>query len=306
MIDLCTLGCGGSIPMPNRALASLYVRVQGRGLVIDCGEGTQVQIEKLGWGFGNIDTLLLTHFHADHCSGLPGLLLQLAKAHRAEPLHIYGPAGLENVVRCLRVIAPQLTYEICCHELPAQQSAFHACGMEVTAFPLNHGMPCLGYSFCLPRSPEFQREKAEALAVPVRLWRYLQAGQEVETDGRVIRPEQVLGPARQGICFLYATDTRPVPAISELGQGADLMILEGMYPERQHMEKALKNRHMLYEESAQLAKAAGAKALLLTHFSTRVEEPEAFLPMARSVFPNCDCAADGLTLTLRFPEEAQK
>ena len=116
MLDLCTLGTGGTMPMPDRALSALYARVNGRALLIDCGEGTQVGVQKLGWGMQCIDGILIGHFHADHCSGLPGMLLALTKALRTEPLHIYGPAGLTQVVNGLRVIAPQLTFPVILHD----------------------------------------------------------------------------------------------------------------------------------------------------------------------------------------------
>lgn len=303
MLDLCTLGTGGTIPLATRALSSLYVRVGSEAMLIDCGEATQIQIQKLGWGFKCISTLLLTHFHADHVSGLPGLLLSIAKSHRTEPLHIWGPPGLTVVVTCLRVIAPQLTFTVVLHELPEERQQFSALGMDITAFPLNHGIPCFGYSLRLGRQRAFLPERAEALGVPKRSWGLLQHGESVTVDGRTVAPEEVLGPARRGLHLLYATDTRPVPAIAEEGRGADLMILEGMYPNEEKMDKALKNRHMIFAESAAIARDAGAGRLLLTHFSTSLEEPEAFLPVARAIFPETDCAADGMVLTLRYPAE---
>ena len=298
MIDLCTLGTGGTMPLHSRALASLYVRNGRRALLVDCGEGTQVEVGRLGWGFQRIEALLISHYHADHCSGLPGMLLALAKAERAEPVHIWGPVGLGRVVEGLRVIAPQLPYEVVLHPFPAEGCAFEAAGLQIRAFPLNHGLPCFGFRFELPRPREFLPEQARALGIPVLCWSALQRGEDAEG----FSPEQVLGPARAGISFLYATDTRPVPAIPAHGAGTQLMILEGMYGDEEDLEKALKNHHMLYRESAALAREAGTERLLLTHFSTSLDEPEAFLENARAVFPNTDCASDGLTLTLGYPE----
>ena len=303
MIDLCTLGTGGSIPLHSRALASLYVRNGARALLVDCGEGTQVEIGRLGWGFLRIEALLLTHFHADHCSGLPGLLLALTKAGRTDPLDIWGPPDLKRVVTGLRVIAPQLGYEPVLHELPAAGGAFEAAGLRVKAFPLDHGMPCLGYRFELDRPREFLPEQARELGIPPRCWSALQRGEAAEADGLRWEPEQVLGPARRGLSFLYATDTRPVKTIAEAGRDTDLMILEGMYGEEEDLPKALKNRHMLSRESAALAREAGTARLLLTHFSTAVEDPGTLLPPAREIFPETDCAHDGMTLTLGWTEK---
>ena len=301
MIDLCTLGTGGTIPLPSRALSSLYLRVKGKALLVDCGEGTQIEIARLGWGFLCIEGLLLTHYHADHCSGLPGFLLSVMKTGRTAPFHIWGPPGLSRVVSGLRVIAPELSYPVVLHELPEAQSRFEAIGLQIDSFPLDHGLPCLGYRFRLPRQPAFLPERAQALGVPLPLWKRLQAGETVEAGGRLIPPEAVLGPERPGLCLLYATDTRPVEDIVRLGEGADLLILEGMYPSEAQRLLALKNRHMLFPEAAALAARAGAKRLLLTHFSTSVEDPAAALGEAQAIFPGVEAASDGRTLTLRYP-----
>ncbi|MDD6050686.1 MAG: ribonuclease Z [Clostridiales bacterium] len=300
MLDLCTLGTGGTMPMPDRALSALYVRVNGRALLIDCGEGTQVGVQRLGWGMQCIDGILISHFHADHCSGLPGMLLALTKALRTEPLHIYGPVGLTQVVSGLRVIAPQLTFPVMLHELSGQ-TEFELLGLQITAFPLDHGIPCYGWRLHLPRNAAFDPDKARALRVPLPLWKTLQSGEAVQVEGHAIRPEDVMGPPRRGITVLYATDTRPVEVIPELGFRCDLMILEGMYGAEEKYPLAIRNHHMLYREAAALARDAEAARLLLTHFSTSIEAPEAYLPQAQSVFPATDVAVDGMTLTLQYP-----
>lgn len=303
MIDLCTLGTGGAIPLPDRALSSLYVRTDGRGLLIDCGEGTQTEIRRLGWGFKCIEAVLITHYHADHCGGLPGFLLSMAKTERTQPLHVYGPVGLKRVMEALCVIAPIQSYAIVLHELPLEETHFEAVGMQLAAFPLKHGMPCLGYRMALNRAPVFDARRAEDLRVPVRQWRTLQHGESVQLeDGRTVTPEQVTGKPRKGLSLVYATDTRPVEVISRMGQGTDLMILEGMYGGEDKREQALKNHHMLYAEAAALAAEAGTKRLALTHFSNCIEDPETYLPQAQAVFANTVAAFDGMIMTLRFPQ----
>ncbi len=304
MLDLCTLGTGGTMPMPDRALSALYVRVDGRALLIDCGEGTQVGVQRLGWGMQCISGILISHFHADHVSGLPGMLLALTKAERRDPLHIYGPVGLHQVVNGLRVIAPQLTFPIVLHELTGQTD-FSLIGLEITAFPLDHGIPCFGWRLHLPRSAAFSPDKARALNVPVALWRVLQKGEAVTVDGETIQPEQVMGKARRGITVLYATDTRPVEAIADLGFRCDVMLLEGMYGPEEKYPLAVKNRHMLFRESAALARDAEAGRLLLTHFSTSMEEPAEYLQNARAIFPDTDVCTDGMTLILQYPDGRQ-
>ena len=300
MLDLCTLGTGGTMPMPDRALSALYARVNGRAILIDCGEGTQVGVQRLGWGMQCIDAILISHFHADHCSGLPGMLLALTKALRTEPLHIYGPVGLEQVVNGLRVIAPQLTFPVVLHEMSGQ-TEFEQIGLQITAFPVDHGMPCYGFRLHLPRKAAFDPNKARALNVPLPLWKLLQKGESADVDGRIIHPEDVMGAPRQGITVLYATDTRPVDDIPNLGFRSDLMILEGMYGAEEKYPLAVKNHHMLYREAAALARDAETSRLLLTHFSTSVEDPEEFIDNARAVFPDTDVAVDGMTITLQYP-----
>ena len=300
MLDLCTLGTGGAIPLPDRALSSLYVRVDGRALLVDCGEGTQTQIRRLGWGFLCIEGLLITHFHGDHCGGLPGFLLSLDKAGRTAPFPIYGPPGLRRIIEGLLVIAPGLSYPLELHELPMHGGVFSAIGLEITAFPLDHGVPCLGYRFDLHRQRRFDPDKARACGIPMPMWGLLQKGEPVEIGGRVWQPDDVLGAPRRGLRVLYATDTRPVPAIAELGQGADLMIQEGMYGDASKLPQAEKNHHMIFREAAHLARDAGAARLLLTHFSNCVEDPAAYLPYARAAFPQTDVAADLTAITLKY------
>lgn len=299
MLECCTLGTGGALPLPDRALSSLYVRVNGRALLIDCGEGTQVGIRKLGWGFRCIDGLLITHFHGDHCGGVPGLLLSLDKAERKEPFHIWGPAGLKRIIEGLRVIAPVLSYPVVLHELSREEETFSLIGLTITAFPLHHGIPCYGFRLHLPRQGAFQPQKALALGVPMARWKELQQGRCV---GQV-HPSDVLGPPRQGVTLLYATDTRPVPEIVHHGKDADLMILEGMYGSEDKRPQALKNRHMLFEEAAALAREAGAKQLVLTHFSNCIDDPADYLPLAQAVFPDTIAAQDGQCFTLNYPKE---
>ncbi len=301
MIDLCTLGTGGALPLPDRGLASLYVRMNGHGLLVDCGENTQTAIRKIGWGFHGIDGMLITHYHADHCGGLPGFLLSMAKAGRTAPFPIWGPTGLKRVVNGLRVVAPQLPYQVELHEFGSEGLTFYAIGLKIQAFRLDHSVMCFGYRFELERPGAFLPERARALNIPVTCWKTLQHGEAVTLeDGRSFSPADVLTAPRRGISFLYATDTRPVKSIVTMGQGTDLMILEGMYGDDEKMPQALKNRHMLFRESAALARQAETKALVLTHFSNCIDDPEDYIDNARVIFPNTKAAQDLMTLTLDY------
>ena len=307
MLEFCTLGTGGTLPIPERALSSLYVRVNGQSLLIDCGEGTQVGIRRLGWGFRCLDGLLLTHFHGDHCTGLAGLLLSLEKAGRDQPFHIWGPKGLKRVVEGLCVIVPPLSFAVLLHELPPEGGDTELIGLKIRAFPVDHGgIPCFGYRLTLERQAAFDPEKAKALNVPVQDWKRLQQGETVHVGLRRIRPEQVLGEPRKGITLVFSTDTRPCETLGKYAQDADLLILEGMYGDEEKMPQALKNHHMIFAEAAGIAREAGAGALLLTHFSTSLEDPEAYLPEARKIFEKTWAAKDGMTVTMRYPEHEEK
>ena len=299
MLDVCLLGTGGMMPLPDRALTSLYVRCDGKAVLIDCGEGTQTAIRRAGLRFKPVEAILITHFHADHISGLPGLLLTLGNEGRTEPVHMYGPAGLERVVTCLRVIVGELPFEIVYHELKTGEEASFFCGgLYVKAFPLDHGMPCFGYCLELKRPGRFNPVRAKERDIPVVLWSRLQKGESV--GGYV--PGDVLGEPRRGLRILYATDSRPVPRMAELGEDADLLILEGMFGDPEKLDRAKEARHMLMQEAARIARDAGAKQLWLTHFSPANPEPENYLEELRAIFPETIIGTDGYSARLRFPE----
>ena len=300
MIDVCLLGTGGMMPLPDRALTSLYVRCFGRVVLIDCGEGTQTAIRRASLRFKPIEAILITHFHADHISGLPGLLLTLGNEGRTEELNIYGPPGLGKVVNSLRIIVGDLPYTITVHEFPnGDLSHFSCAGLAVDAFPLDHGIPCFGYRLELSRPGKFDPVRAKERRIPVRLWSRLQKGEKA--DGYL--PEDVLGEPRQGLRLLYATDSRPVPYISILGENADLMILEGMFGEPEKLARAQESRHMMMQEAAQIAYSAKAKQLWLTHFSPANPLPENFHDSLTEIFPNTIIGTDGLFTQLRFSDD---
>ena len=299
MIDVTLLGTGGMLPLPSRALTSLYVRHEGRAILIDCGEGMQTAIRTCGLRFKPIEAILITHFHADHMSGLPGLLLTLGNETRAEPLHMIGPAGLKGIVKSLLCIAPEIPYQIIFHEYGEESTPISFAGLEIDAFALDHGVPCLGYRLTLKRPGKFDLQKAQARSVPRRLWKRLQNGEAVGS----FSPCDVLGAPRKGISLLYATDTRPVDALLEYGKGTDLMILEGMFGEESKQARAEQTHHMMMREAALLAREANTKALWLTHYSPATPEPEQYADMLREIFPGTVVCADGQTTTLVFDKK---
>ena len=303
MMDICLLGSGGMMPLPNRFLTALMMRYNGHSLLIDCGEGTQVALRKRGWSFKPIDTVCFTHYHGDHISGLPGLLLTMGNAERSEPLLMIGPKGLERVVGCLRVIAPELPFEIRYHELNENEETIDLGQYRLKAFKVLHSIPCYGYSVEIDRAGRFDAERAKQQQIPLPYWNRLQKGETIEAEGRRFTPDMVLGPPRKGLKMTYVTDTRPTEAIVRGAAGSDLFICEGMYGEPDKKENAYANRHMMIMEAAEMARRAGVSEMWLTHYSPSMVHPEEFLEEARTVFPGTILGKDGKTVTLTFTEE---
>ena len=302
MLDLCLLGTGGMMPLPYRWLTSLMLRYNGSSLLIDCGDGTQIAIREKGWSFRPIDIICITHFHGDHISGLPGILLAMSNSDRTEPLTMIGPKGLERVVKALRVIAPELPFEIKFIELTEPQQQIRLHGYVIDAFKVNHRVTCYGYSISIERAGMFEVDKAKQNDVPMRFWSRLQKGETIESDGRVYFPELVLGPARKGLKVTYTTDTRPTDSIVRNAKDSDLFICEGMYGEKGDVNNAVKYKHMTFEEAGRLAKQAGVKELWLTHYSPALNRPEQYIEDVRQIFQNSYPGKDKNSLELNFEE----
>jgi len=303
MLDVCLLGTGGMMPLPYRWLTSLMMRYNGTSILIDCGEGTQIAMKEKGWSPKPIDIICFTHYHADHISGLPGMLLTMGNAERTEPLLLIGPKGLNKVVSALRVIAPELPFQIECLEVTEPTQSFSFDGFRIEAFKVNHNVVCYGYTLSIDRCGKFNREKAVADGIPMPFWSRLQKGETVEEDGKVYTPDMVLGEARKGLKVTYCTDTRPTDTITEYAKGSDLLILEGMYGEPEKLCKAKEYKHMTMYEAARIAKQAQVPQLWLTHYSPSLLRPEEYLGEVRKIFPNTIAAKDGRTVELKFTEE---
>lgn len=302
MLDVCLLGTGGMMPLPYRWLTALMTRFNGSQLLIDCGEGTQIAMKEKGWSFKPIDVICFTHFHGDHISGLPGLLLTMGNADRREPLTLIGPKGLERVVNSLRVIAPELPFELKFIEITEPEQVFELNGYRLTAFKVKHNVTCYGYTIEIDRAGKFDVQRAMEQEIPKEYWRYLQKGESLEYNGRVLTPDMVLGPARRGIKLTYCTDTRPTDSIREHAADSDLFICEGMYGEKEKVVKAVEYKHMTFYEAANLAKAANVKEMWLTHYSPSLAHPEEFMEDVRAIFPNAKAGKDRMTVELDFPD----
>ncbi len=302
MLDICLLGTGGMMPLPYRWLTSMMARYNGTGILIDCGEGTQIALKEKGWSPKPIDIICFTHYHADHISGLPGMLLTMGNAERTEPLLLIGPKGLTKVVNSLRVIAPELPFEVNCMELTETWQTIAFDGFRIETYRVNHNVLCYGYNIIVERIGRFDVDRALQLNIPKNYWNRLQKGEIIETEQGTLTPDMVLGEPRRGLKVTYCTDTRPTESIVHAAAGADLFICEGMYGEPEKQQKAREYKHMTFYEAAELAKRAEVKEMWLTHYSPSLTRPEEYMREVRSIFPNAVAAKDGRSVDLMFEE----
>ncbi|MEE0801217.1 MAG: ribonuclease Z [Gemmiger sp.] len=290
------LGTGGTQPLPDRALASACITVGGSTVLLDCGEGTQTAARRWGVSIFKMDAVLLTHYHGDHLFGLPGLWQTMAALGRTAPLVVAGPEGLSQVVRVLYALAGPLPFPLRLQELTDGRGSFEIpCG-QVEAFPLRHRVDCCGYALTLPRAGRFDPERARAAHIPLRCWSVLQSGRP--TEGFL--PSQVLGPPRRGLKVVYATDTRPCPALRKAARDADLLMMDATYADDADLPKARLYGHATCREAGELAARAGVRRLWLTHYSAAVTDPGPGLAAARQAFAPAEAGRDGMSLTLKF------
>lgn len=214
-----------------------------------------------------------------------------------------GPKGLSRVVSSLRVIAPELPFEIQFRELTEAEESICFDGFHIDAFRVNHNVVCYGYSLVVERKGKFMVEKAKELNIPVKCWNRLQHGESVETPEGVYTPDMVMGEKRKGIKVTYCTDTRPTPAICEHGRETDLLILEGMYGEPEKKAKAREYKHMTFYEAAEIGAKANPKVMWLTHYSPSLTRPEEYMKEVKRIFPRTIAAKDGQTIELDFEEQ---
>lgn len=299
------LGTGSGAPSLERNLASVAVQRQGDLFLFDCGEAAQIQYRRAALGFAGLSAIFISHMHGDHVTGLMGLLMSLQMADRVEPLQVYGPPGLSGYVHaCRRHLQTRFSFPLSISESSGAGCVLETDAYRVTTEPLDHRMFCLGYRFEEHSRPgRFDVKRARALEVPSGpLFGALQHGNSVELpDGRVIRPQDVLGPARPGASFAYCTDTRPCPGAVTLAQNVDLLIHEGTF-EAGREDEARRKGHSTVADAARAAQLSGARQLVVTHLSPRYQDPSVLAAQARAIFPNTRIARDLMRVEIQHRE----
>lgn len=309
MIDITLLGTAALMPLPERALTAVFLECGGRAILFDCGEGIQTALRKEKVNPMKIDVIALTHYHGDHIFGLPGLLQSFHVMERERPLYITGPSPVLEALTPVFQLAGPLCFQLRVAELPPEgvsMQAFDPAWPEragLKPFPTVHRAPSLGYCFTLGRAGKFLPEKARELGVPQHLWGMLQRGEKAEGDGKTVLPEQVTGPPRKGLKFVFSGDTASCSSLLENAREADLAIFEGTFGDPAHEEAAARYGHMTFQAAARTAAEAGVKNLWLAHFSQRMADPEDYRHYAEEIFPGVVLGKDGLKTTLRFEKE---
>lgn len=305
MLKLVFLGTGSGKPTPHRGVSSVVLFREGDLFMFDCGEGTQIQLQRAPIRPGALRGIFLTHFHGDHVNGLPGFIGSMTLNQRDETLDVTGPVGLKKwfkTLRELQILWPG--FPVRTHEVEQAGVVYEGEGYRIEAFPLRHRVTTWGYAYVEDARPgRFDLARARELGIPPGpLYGQLQRGNTITLDdGRVIQPEDVLGPARPGVKIAYCTDTAPCANAVELARGADVLIHEATYPAGE--EKLAHERgHSTAGDAARCAAEAGVGKLVLTHLSQKYPRPDIFLKDAQKIFPNVVAAYDLMELDIDRPE----
>lgn len=307
--EVFVLGTSGMMPLPNRFLTSAMVRREGELFLFDCGEGTQVSLKMLNLHWKRINRIFISHMHADHVTGLPGLLMLSSQVDRDLPLYIYGPAKVKEYIDSNRKLLDMyINYEIIFQEVQPG-IVYENEQYSIEAIPLLHTKPCFGYVMREKDRPgEFNVEKANALKVPMGpMWGQLQHGNNVQLkDGTIVKPSDVLGEKRHGVSFAYITDTVYLNHIAKHIKNVDLLLCEGMF-ERELEADAFEKKHMTSTQAAIIAKEANVGQLGLIHHSPRYTDKELrkLEEQAKEVFENTITCKDRMIFTLNNKTEEQ-
>ena len=301
-LDLVFLGTAGSMPTAQRAPAALLVRRGGDRLLFDCAEGTQRQLLRSSVGLVELGEIFVTHFHADHILGLPGLFKTFSLRGRERPLEVHGPRGLVDLLGSLKRVVGKLSYEVRVVELEPGD-VLERDGYRLAAFEVAHGVPAVGWSLIESTRPgRFDVEAADALGVPSGPARgALQRGESVTLpDGSVVSADQVLGPPRPGRKIVITGDTAPSESVVEAAWGAEVLVTEATFSEEE-LERAQETMHQTAAQAAGIAQRANIGLLALTHLSNRYFGPE-IAREAREIFPDTVVPKDFDVVEVPFAE----
>ena len=302
------LGTGGTYPLTTRALASAYIRVAGVGILIDCGEATQIEMQKYGIGFNSTDYILITHLHADHVSGMLGMMLAFKQAQRTKPVTIVGPVGIKKYVETFLMITSKFGYPVNFVELKKGENNLNIrTGLKndvvIKSVPALHSKPCFAYSIDLERKPKFIREKVEQIGIPVQFWKALSQGQDIVYQNKVYKGSDFISKPRKGLKISYVTDTRPMPHFRDFIKNSDIAVIEGMYRDKDKMDKAKSEKHMLWDESVSLARDNNIGEVILTHYSPSLQIEPNDANLMKSKLSNATLGRDGLYRHLKYDDE---
>lgn len=304
-MEAFVLGCGGMMPLPYRHLTSVLLRRDGDLFLFDCGEGTQVSLKRLNLKWKKINAIFISHTHADHVTGLPGIMMLSAQVDRTEPLYIYGPPKVcEYVESSRKVLDMYINYPVVIKEITAPCVVHEGDGFYIRAFPLQHTKTCVGYTLEeLDRPGEFNPERALELGVPKGpLWGKLQKGECVLSEtGNEVKPLDVMGQKRSGRKFSFVTDTQYLPTIAKEVQGSDLLICEGMFSDDCE-EQAREKKHMTARQAATIARDANVAKMAMIHYSPRYTDRDldTLLKQAREVYPSALLTKDRMIFDIPY------
>ncbi len=298
MFEVYLPGTGGMKPLPDRALTGLWTEHNGSALLIDCGEGMQTALAACGRSLARLDVILLTHFHADHIAGLPGLLLSAGNFGKASPLKIYAPCGGSHIIRNLCCICPELPFELEIQELEGT-GEFMWNDITVKYMPVRHRTVCFCYSLTENRKPVFNPGKAEHLGIPKSEWKKLHNGECVNVSGNIITPHMVTDGNRPPLKITYMTDTVYFDGLADFAADSDLLVCEGMYGDDEYIPKMTEKGHMVFSQSAEIAVKSCSKSLWLTHYSPAMISPEAYENEMKKRFAGTVISTDGMHASIK-------
>lgn len=306
-MEVFILGCGGMQPLPYRHLTSVLLRRDGDLFLFDGGEGTQVSLKRLNLKWKKINAIFVSHTHADHVTGLPGIMMLSSQVDRTEPLYIYGPPKIAEYIETSRkVLDMYINYPVIVKEISAPCIVHEEKDFIIRAFPLKHTKTCVGYTLEEKDRPgEFNPERAKELNVPCGpLWSKLQGGQSVQSlDGTTVNPSDVLGAARKGRKFSYVTDTLYLDSIADEVRNSDLLICEGMF-ENALIDQAKEKKHMTASQAAAIARDSNSKKMALIHYSPRYTDRELVVleEEAKKIYPNAILSKDRMCFEISYED----